>query len=405
MQHLLKFSVILSGILLLVVGFSNDAQAQTVESDERALLRLNEGISFSKDSLFLMNLRFRMQNRVGANTLGGDELGINAFEMRVRRLRLRMDGFIMNPKFQYYIQLAFSKADMDLESSNIAQPVRDAIVYYIVNKNFYIGFGQSKLPGNRQRVVSSGNLQFADRSIVNALYTIDRDFGFFTYYTKPVSSNSFLLLKTAVSSGDGRNASVINNGLAYTGRAEFLPLGKFVNSGDYSEGDLEFEKTPKLSLGVTYSFNHKANRTGGQLGPELFGFRNIETLIIDGMFKYRGFSVLSEYMQRNSANPITINEQGLVRFVSVGQGVNMQLSKMISSKAEIATRYSFVEPNASIAEFQQRVDEALVGYTYYLKGHRIKIQGNLGYKWLQGLYDLNHLGNSWTGMFQVEFGI
>jgi phosphate-selective porin OprO and OprP len=128
-------------------------------------------------------------------------------------------------------------------------------------------------------------------------------------------------------------------------------------------------------------------------------------LIIDGMFKYKGFSVLSEYMQRNSANPITINEQGLVRFVSVGQGVNMQLSKMISSKAEIATRYSFVEPNASIAEFQQRVDEALVGYTYYLKGHRIKIQGNLGYKWLQGLYDLNHLGNSWTGMFQVEFGI
>ncbi len=396
-------SLFLMAFSLMLLHF--DAHAQTVESDERALLRLNEGISFSKDSLFLMNFRFRMQNRVGANTLGGDELGINAFEMRVRRLRLRMDGFVLNPKFQYYIQLAFSKADMDLESGNIAQPVRDAIVYYIVNKNFYIGFGQSKLPGNRQRVVSSGNLQFADRSIVNALYTIDRDFGFFTYYTQPISTNSFLMLKTAVSSGDGRNASVINNGLAYTGRAEFLPLGKFSNSGDYSEGDLEFEKTPKLSLGLTYSYNHKASRTGGQLGSELYDFRDIETLIVDGMFKYRGFAVLSEFMQRNTADPITTNEQGLVRFVPVGHGFNLQISKMISPKVELATRYSFVEPKTSISDFQQRVDEALVGYTYYLKGHRIKIQGNLGYKWLEGLYDLNHTGNSWTGMFQVEFGI
>jgi phosphate-selective porin OprO and OprP len=405
MKPNLKYTLIPGVIFLLLVLFSEDVHAQTVESDERALLILNEGISFSKDSLFLMNFRFRMQNRVGANTLGGDELGINAFEMRVRRLRLRMDGFILNPKFQYYIQLAFSKADMDLESSNIAQPVRDAIVYYIVNRNFYMGFGQSKLPGNRQRVVSSGNLQFADRSIVNALYTIDRDFGFFTYYTKPVSNNSFILLKTAISSGDGRNASVINNGLAYTGRAEFLPFGRFANSGDYSEGDLEFEPTPKLSLGLTYSYNHKSSRTGGQLGPELFGFRDIETLIVDGMFKYRGLAILSEFMQRSSADPITINEQGQVRFVSVGHGFNMQVSKMLTPKSEIATRYSFVEPNKSIAVYQQRVDEALVGYTHYLKGHRIKIQGNLGYKWLEGLYGLNNSGNSWTGMFQVEFGI
>jgi phosphate-selective porin OprO and OprP len=390
-------------LLLSLLQFS--AVAQTVESDERALLKLSEGISFSKDSLFLMNLRFRMQNRVGANTFGGDELAINAFEMRVRRLRLRFDGFVLNPRFQYYIQLAFSKADMDLENATIAQPVRDAIVYYIVNKNFYLGFGQSKLPGNRQRVVSSGNLQFADRSIANAFFTLDRDFGLFSYYTLNLPSNSFILFKSAISSGDGRNASAINNGLAYTGRIEFLPFGKFKNSGDYSEGDLEFEQTPKLSLGVTYSYNHKASRTGGQLGPELFDSRNLESFIVDGMFKYRGFAVLSEYMQRETLNPLTVNSQGDIRFVPVGHGLNLQVSKMISPKTELATRYSFVEPNASILGFQQRVDEALIGYTHYLNGHRIKIQGNFGYKWLQGLANLKQTGNSWTGMFQVEFGI
>jgi phosphate-selective porin OprO and OprP len=378
---------------------------QTVESDERALLNVDEGIRFSKDSLFLMNLRFRMQNRAGLNTLGGDEFAINAFEMRVRRLRLRFDGFVGNPKLQYYIQLAFSKADLDLESSLIAQPVRDAIIYYFVTDNLYFGFGQSKLPGNRQRVTSSGNLQFADRSIAGAMFNIDRDFGFFAYYTKKLKQNSFLQLKGVVSSGDGRNASAINNGLAYTGRVEYLPLGLFQNSGDYSEGDLEFEPLPKISIGMSYSKNVRASKTAGQLGQDLFENRTIESFILDGVFKYRGNAILAEYLQRTSADPFTSNDAGEIRFVQIGHGINIQLSKMIYENSEIALRYSYIVPKDQIASFQQRVDEVLMGYTYYIRGHRIKLQGNFGYKWLEGLPDLDNSGNSWTGMFQVEFGI
>ncbi|MCH6200929.1 OprO/OprP family phosphate-selective porin [Aquiflexum sp. LQ15W] len=378
---------------------------QTVESDERALLNVDEGIGFSKDSLFLMNLRFRMQNRAGFNTLDGDDFSINEFEMRVRRLRLRFDGFILNPKFQYYIQLGFSKADLDLESSNVAQPLRDAIVYYFAHKNFYFGFGQSKLPGNRQRVISSGNLQFADRSIANAAFTIDRDFGFFGYFTKKTGDNSFMQLKGAITTGEGRNASKTNNGLAYTGRVEFLPFGLFTNNGDYSEGDIEFEENPKLAIGLTFSRNLKASRTGGQLGMPLFENRNLNSFIADGVFKYRGNSILMEYFQRKSSNPITSNDEGDIRFVQVGQGLNVQISKMMSRKSEVAVRYSYVLPDRSISEFQSRVDEALIGYTYYINGHRIKLQGNVGYKWLEGLSGFENAGNSWTGMFQVEFGI
>jgi hypothetical protein len=89
----------------------------------------------------------------------------------VRRLRLRLDGFVLQRRLQYYIQLSFSKADMELEGGTVPQTIRDAMVYYHFNKRFYLGFGQSKLPGNRQRVISSGNQQFADRSIAA---TIDR---------------------------------------------------------------------------------------------------------------------------------------------------------------------------------------------------------------------------------------
>lgn len=388
----------------LVLSFS--VNAQIVESDERAILSVDEGINFSKDSLFLMNLRFRMQNRAGFNTLSGDDFGVDKFEMRVRRLRLRFDGYVISPKFQYYIQLAFSKADLNLEDQTIAQPVRDAILYYNFNDNFYVGFGQSKLPGNRQRVNSSGNLQFADRSIVNSMLTLDRDFGFFGYYTFRMPE-SVLMLKGAVTTGDGRNASAINNGLAYTGRVEFLPFGAFINGGDYSEGDLAFEQTPKLSIGAAFSKNFKATKTGGQLGETLaYGTRDLTSVIFDAIFKYRGWAASSEYISRNTDNPIiAVNNSGDTQHVVTGYGINTQLSKMVSRKTELAVRYAFVNPEEEIERFEDRIDEALLGATRYLNGHRIKIQGNIGYRWLKGNQSWDHPGNNWTGMIQVEFGI
>lgn len=392
-------------LLSLVMLFTAEvAQAQFVESDERANLTVDEGINFSKDSLFLMNLRFRMQSRAGFNTISGDDLGIDEFEMRVRRLRLRFDGYVLSPRFQYYIQLAFSHSDLNLEDQDKAQPVRDAILYYTFNDNFYIGFGQSKLPGNRQRVNSSGNLQFADRSIVNSTLTLDRDFGFFGYYTFKMPESIFML-KGAITTGDGRNASAINNGLAYTGRAEFLPFGAFENSGDYSEGDLEYEETPKLSVGAAFSKNFKATKTGGQLGQELYGTRDLTSVIFDAIFKYRGWAASSEYISRDTDDPITTNNLGDTRHVFTGYGINTQLSKMVTRNTEVALRYAFVNPEEEIESVQDRMDEALVGVTRYLNGHRIKIQGNVGYRWREGDQSLSHPGNNWTGMLQVEFGI
>jgi hypothetical protein len=399
---------ILPFVLLSILFFKTSVllQAQTVESDERALLNVNEGIRFSKDSLFLMNFRFRMQNRAGFNSIyDGGDLSLSQFEMRVRRLRLRFDGYVLSPKFQYYIQLAFSKADLDLEIGDIAQPLRDAILYYNVNQNLYFGFGQSKLPGNRERVISSGNLQFADRSIVNSLFTLDRDFGLFGYYTLRTKNSALFLLKGAISTGDGRNASAFNNGLSYTGRVEFLPFGIFNNSGDYSEGDLEFEIKPKLSVGITLSENQKAFRSGGQLGTELYEARTLNSFIADAMFKYQGWALMSEYMSRSTVDPVTRNDQGDVRFAVVGRGVNTHLSKMISSKTELAFRYAFVIPDEAIETFQDRIDETILGYTHYLNGHRIKLQANIGYRWLEGLSQVENARNSWTGLVQVEFGI
>lgn len=393
----------------LIMGCLGLALSQTVvaqnESDERSLLQVQKGISFTKDSLFSLNMRFRLQNRIGFRTESGEDLSFEQTDFRIRRLRVRLDGFVFNPRIQYYIQLGFSKSDMDLDGGEVAQPIRDAILYYHFSPNFYVGLGQAKLPGNRERVISSGNLQFAERSIANSFFTLDRDFGVFAYYTVPSQGKSVYQFKGAISSGEGRNPSVGDRGLSYTGRMEVLPFGKFTNGGDYSEGDLELEARPKLSLGASYNYNESGSRSRGQLGPELYQKRDQRVFIADMMLKYKGWALLGEYFSRNTSNPITYNPLGLRQAVWVGTGQNLQVSKLISKQGELAIRYAQITPKQSIRNLEMQREETTLGYTHYVGGHRVKLQGNLGYSWANNQLLLSQTANYWFGLFQVEFGI
>ncbi len=377
--------------------FSQNLFAQN-ESDESPLLQIQDGISFKKDSVFLVNMRFRMQNRF-AYLSSLDETQESGFEARVRRLRFRLDGFLYSTKLSYYIQLSFSRGDLDVVQGYAPNIIRDAMVYYFFDKNFYIGFGQSKLPGNRQRVVSSGNLQMPERSIVNQLFNIDRDYGFFAYHTIPLGKPLFKV-KTAITSGEGRNAIFSNSGLAYTGRVEFLPFGKFENNGDYSEGDLEYEEKPKLSIAATYSYNHRAVRSGGQLGFILDMPIDIQTIFVDMMLKYRGWALMAEYFDKQLFN---VNSESLsLANIYFGRGYNIQLSKTLKNNYEIGVRYAGTKSlNPQMSDFNTKG----LGLGKYLNGHRIKVQTFLGLDNRSESLNNFRLQNRFTAQFQVEFGI
>jgi phosphate-selective porin OprO/OprP len=144
------------------------------------------GLGFATpDSSYSVNIRFRIQNRFLMNTKDEEHLETGSWEARVRRCRLSFAGHVLNPKWSYYLQLSFSRGDMDWSDADASVQntspnlVRDAMIFYKPIKNLQLALGQGKLPGNRQRVISSGAQQFYDRSIVNANFTPDRDFGFF----------------------------------------------------------------------------------------------------------------------------------------------------------------------------------------------------------------------------------
>ena len=386
----------------MVLCYENlDAQRET---DEKAYLNFKDGVGFlAPDSAFGMNLRFRMQNRIGMTfEEGWDD---SEFEATVKRCRLRFDGFIQETKLTYYMQLSFSRGDQDWDNSYVPNVIRDAMVYYKFNKNFYIGFGQGKLPGNRQRVSSSGAQQFTDRSIVNATFNIDRDFGVFGYYNNSIGNTFVYELKGAVSTGDGRNIIKTDNGLAYTGRVELLPFGKFTNKGDYFEGDIERESKPKLSIAATYSYNAKATRNSGTRGVFLYEQRDIETMFADFMLKFNGWCLTSEYALRRVDNPMTFNTAGDMLFVPTGSGINSQLSYIFPNKIEIAGRYSHIEPSSQMTGLNMPVQDIYtLGFTKYVCAHKTKLQLNFS-RIFQQHNILPDEKKMWNAMVQIEIGI
>jgi hypothetical protein len=361
------------------------------------------------DSIFSVAIRFRVQNRAIYSTISGNDLSASDIEARVRRLRLRFDGFIYNPKLTYQLQLSFSRGDMDFsarENSAInvsPNVVRDAAISYKPDNHFTFVFGQTKLPGNRQRVISSGEQQFLERSIVNAAFTVDRDFGLHAYYQNRLGSFVYVF-KTAISTGEGRNVQATNGGLAYTGRIELLPLGEFTNRGDYFEGDLEREKTPKLSLAGGLSYNEDAKRTGGQLGRDLYAGRDITTYIFDGVFKYNGLAVYGEYLIRDTkGSPITENADGK-RYVLTGRGGVVQTSYMFPNFYEIAGRYARVTPVGEVRALENQEDTFTLGVTKYLRRHQLKVQSNLSYHTFNRL-PTQRRTERWSLGFQIELGL
>lgn len=369
----------------------------------------------TSDSLFSLNFQFRMQNRATIVSKSQDNLDPESFEFRTRRLRLKFEGFVYDPRLTYYIQLSFSRGDMDWRApdnstvNNSPNVVRDAVIYYNPTPSLKLGFGQTKLPGNRQRVVSSGDLQFADRSIVNATFNIDRDFGFFAAFSQELYN-----LKGSITSGEGRNSLNSNSGLAFTGRIELLPFGKFTGNNDYIEGDLEREESPKISIASTFSYNDKATRQSGQLGNDLYSPTGIRTFEADFLFKYNGWAFYNEYMNRDAHTPVTISPTDLTKFrtVFVGEGYLSQLSYLFKNNWEVAARYTAIVPskvlydNETFASLdEKKVEQVEAGVTKYLMGHRVKIQGNILYNNQTNQPDNSYADGYWSAIFQIELGI
>lgn len=360
-------------------------------------------------SNFVMKTRFRIQTRATYEDYDTESTTQDVTDFQVRRMRLRFDGSALDSRFIYKIQLSFTRGDMDYDNTSYPNILRDAVVgWKLFNEDSFkstLWFGQTKLPGNRQRVISSGNQELVDRSLLNATFNIDRDMGV-QWYNQIGESRPFWL-KFAVSNGEGRANNNRNTGLAYTARAEWLPLGAFTDDGDYFEGDLAREQSAKLSLGVSYQSNRKTNRVGGQIGKTFISgvTTDMETLLADFLLKYKGWALSAEYANRQTDNPFITLSSG-ADAVFKGSGYNAQLSYVFTNNWSPIVRYTHITPHDDILNFENDKTQYTVGVTKYLNHHKIKIMGDVTYEdEKERTSTVSANMNNWIARLQLEFGI
>lgn len=383
-------------LLLATLFFSTVMVAQ-----EKTNSKFGKGILnvVAADTSWSMKFSARFQTLYEGQWNLNDTAGITegTSKFLTRRARLKFEGFVYSPKLEYKIELGLSNKDISGASShtgNSPNYILDAVLKWNFYKNFTLWAGQTKLPGNRERVISSANLQLVDRSLLNNQFNIDRDMGVQLHHEFKLGDKFEVREAVAVSQGEGRNVTDDNlGGYQWTGRVEFLPLGAFAKEGDYLGGDLAREEKPKLSIAATYDKNNHAVKTASNLGKYMVndnGFfeTDIYTYFVDMMFKYKGFSLMSEYANREAEQAIAKNSDGTETgaVVNVGTGINAQMGYLFKNNWEVATRFTYIELDKKITG-KDIERQYTLGLSKYIVGHKLKIQSDVSYLDIQNNKD------------------
>ena len=388
-----KLILQISGVItiLLLATFSLVAQSTAKNQLPNVELKFGKGLQvLAADSSMALKIGFRFQSLFNSERSLADDADWKS-NFLIRRARLKFDGWAFNPNFVYKVELALSNRDLSSSSdfevtSGAPKIILDAVAKWKFHKNFTLWVGQTKLPGNRERVVSSQKLQFVDRSIVNGTFTPDREMGL-QLRSKFKSGNMVIKPIVSLSFGEGRNTTISNiGGSRFMGRVELLPFGEFTSKGDYFEGDLKRENTSKLAIGASYSYNNrtpKQKTTGKFLVDEEGNYfqNNLESFFIDMIFKYQGFALMAEFAD-NKVVGEGINEDfrsSLVdangRSYFTGQGINAQISYLLQNNIELAARYSKIMPDTDVSF--KGIKEYTFGISKYVVGHNLKVQADV----------------------------
>ncbi|MFD2516739.1 porin [Salinimicrobium flavum] len=378
----MKFQKSIFAILLLLSSLSIKAQDVTESRFGKGLFNV-----IAKDSSYSANFTVRMQS-LFTSDWGIPEAGDwedAQSNLMIRRARLKLGGFAYSPKLKYKLQLGLANRDISGASpytSNAPRYILDALVAWNFYENFELWVGQTKLPGNREQLISSGSLETVDRSLVNSYFNLGREMGVQLHHSTNLGGNFLLKEAVSVSQGEGRNITTGNlGGHQYMGRLELLPFGDF---DAYSGADLDREETPKLAIGLSYEFNNDAVKTRSNAGSymvndEGFFETDITTFFLDAMFKYRGFSLMGEYADRRADDAFARNSDGSLTgdAVNIGKGYNLQAGYVFGKDWQVVGRYTNIDLDDQISEAIE--NQYTLALSKYIAKHKLKIQTDLSY--------------------------
>lgn len=309
-----------------------------------------------------------------------------------RRSFLMLSGKSIQDRLGFSIQVDF----------NQPSPLMDALVYWEPRNRWRVSVGQKQtFANNLEMNLREDGLAMTERSLLSTLFSkTGREFGLFIQ-TRTGSARPWNW-SAALTSGDGRNSFGVDSrdndmgGVKLGGRAEWLVLGDFGDGAVMTLADQYGEKTPKIMLAIHGSSNRGASDPVGE-GHALFRlYNNLGQLELpnyqrwglDVLTRFRGWALLTEYLQSTVQVPSTIYaDQGaqlalqpgqVANYVALGSAWNTHLSYYHRGWS-LDGRWTSVDQEFDIpGSLLLKQQETAVGVSRYWRNGSMRLQAFYG---------------------------
>ena len=280
---------------------------------------------------------------------------------KIDRGRLVFQGNAYNPNIKYFIQLETRSTGSKDGSKSVEMLDFFSDITYVPDAK--IRFGQWRVPFNRQMTTPIWKLQMIDRSVANNEFNLGRQLGVMVHGEL---LDHKLEYYGGFWNGNFRNESRNdNNEHLWIFRASYSPFGIY----SYAESDLEYSTSPKAHISGSISFDSVDDVTVALENIGTVAGEEVDRTQVAGEigFKYRGFSLISEYYWRKQHGVLDTNLIDHGFFVQSGYF-------LIPKKLELAGRYSLVEFDDELEK--DALKNVAVGVNYFFNGHGSKLQFN-----------------------------
>jgi phosphate-selective porin OprO and OprP len=352
-------------------------------------LESNDG-NFQTNLAWRAQLRFTTPDNGDPRQLGNfNDNSQNTFEGR--RLRMKIGGHAYRPWLKYYFEVDLQPTrEFDDGSANASSRVIDWRADIAKFDYATLRLGQWKINYNRERVDSSGKQQFVERSIVNRVFTIDRQVGAQLtgrlFKETPIDMNYW----AGVYTGEGRGVENDDNNLMTMARLQWNPFGRELK---WQQTDVDFTEKPTASISLaTASNTGRCTRWSSSGCGNLDGFSSpaaaangqfdVDQWTQGSAFKYRGFSWQQEYHRKEVDDNVNNTSSELTGgYMQAGYFFG-NLIPLIPKNLEFAARYAYVkEPNRTDINEENKRKEYTVAANLFLFGakHNNKITADFSH--------------------------
>lgn len=325
----------------------------------------------SEDERFEMQIAARLQLRFSVPddqdpvTLA-DFTGEDYKVFKINRARLKVGGHAYQPWLKYYFEYELS---------------RSLLLDYrvMIEKWPWLNFkaGQWKVEYTRERLISSGNQQFVDRSLVNRTFTIDRQQGVEALGNLDAGGIANFNYWLGIFTGTGRGATQNDDRkMMHFGRFQWNFLGREV---PFSGGDIQISPKPAgiiafAAVTNTSPYTRFSSAGGGQLagyeGTNDSQYK-VNQYQIESAFNYKGFSWASEYHRKNIYDNFDKTSTELAGFYVTAGYFFGEMIDFWPKPLEMAIKYAVITPDRSIVNNRQ-IETSLV-FNWFFSGHKNKL--------------------------------